>query len=204
MSFFQSVSDLVKDQETVRRRAYGVIETAAGQLVRIGFRPWPKTVSIFEIMSFGLRSHYHKNDDRCRLYFNQPLFHRSFLALPYIHTTAGTSYATFRKAINTLDQIAYIKRSNAIVCEVTYDRISDRALKRWGWESHLPNSKRRHYIKRFYGDYPDHAVVQSKFEIAVMESLGPQSKALEHRADSTESALQHELVATTNDDLSNG
>jgi hypothetical protein len=54
-----------------------------------------------------------------------------------------------------LDEIARLKGSDAIVAEVRNLRISNRLLHRWGWESHLPTSRRRHYIKRFYGSYPD-------------------------------------------------
>jgi hypothetical protein len=54
-----------------------------------------------------------------------------------------------------LDEIARIKQTDAIVCDVRNARISDRLLRRWGWESHVPQSRRRHFIKRFYGEYPD-------------------------------------------------
>ena len=56
-------------------------------------------------------------------------------------------------ALLVLDEIAKLKRTDAIVCEVSNWRISDRLLTRWGWESHLGESRRRHFIKRFYGDY---------------------------------------------------
>ena len=54
-----------------------------------------------------------------------------------------------------LDEIARLKGTDAIVAEVRNLRISERLLRRWGWESHMPTSRRRHYIKRFYGTYPD-------------------------------------------------
>lgn len=64
------------------------------------------------------------------------------------------SFKTFRSSLIVLDEIARIKRIDAIVCEVRNLRISDRLLARWGWESHVPQSRRRHFIKRFYGTYP--------------------------------------------------
>jgi hypothetical protein len=54
-----------------------------------------------------------------------------------------------------LDEIARIKGAHAIVCHVTNGRISDRLLRRWGWEAHCLNWKGRHFIKRFYGRYAD-------------------------------------------------
>jgi hypothetical protein len=47
-----------------------------------------------------------------------------------------------------------IKRSDALLCDVLNERISDRLLQRWGWERHVLDSPRRHHIKRFYGEYP--------------------------------------------------
>ena len=54
-----------------------------------------------------------------------------------------------------LDEIARIKGTDAIVAELSNLRISDRLARRWGWEPHVPSSRRRHYIKRFYGSYPE-------------------------------------------------
>jgi hypothetical protein len=56
--------------------------------------------------------------------------------------------------MTVLQEIARIKRTDAIVCDVTSSRISDRLLARAGWERHCLASPRRHFIKRFYGEYP--------------------------------------------------
>ena len=69
-------------------------------------------------------------------------------------TAAGTSYATFRKALATLDQIAEIKRSDALLCDASSQRLSERFLQRMGWEPHAPRWGHRNYIRRFYGVYP--------------------------------------------------
>jgi hypothetical protein len=47
--------------------------------------------------------------------------------------------------------------SHAILAEVTNAAISDRALIRFGWQTHLEHSRHRHWIKRFYGKYPTSA-----------------------------------------------
>ncbi len=95
--------------------------------------------------------------DRCLLYFNQPLGHQKFLVLKYVLTSRGSSYRTFHQAITTLDRIAQIKQSDAIVTEVYNQRLSDRLMRRLGWEPHCPERRGHHYIKRFYGVYPAHA-----------------------------------------------
>ena len=78
----------------------------------------------------------------------------SFLALVHVVSNADTSYPTIRQAATVLDEIARLKRTDAIVCHVANDRISDRLLRRWGWEQHAPQLRGRNFIKRFYGKYP--------------------------------------------------
>lgn len=137
------------------RGRYGVIETAGGQVVAIHLRPWPKLLSWPEIWPTRGRYHAHGDADRCLLYYNQPRGHANFLALKYIVSTAGTSYATFRAALTELDRIAQLKRSDALLCDAANARLSDRLLARFGWEPHAPARWRRNFIKRFYGVYPD-------------------------------------------------
>ncbi len=92
--------------------------------------------------------------DRCWLYFNQPWRHSNFLALKYVLSLRDCTFATSRRAALTLDEVAHIKRSDAILCDAWNLRISERLLARWGWEAHKPSRWHRHYIKRFYGQYP--------------------------------------------------
>ena len=153
-SLFESIVELEPHQETIRRRAYGVIEVVRGEFRRIAFRPWPKVISLAEIQWLGRRTHQRLRADACRLYFNQPATSRNYLALKYVVSSFGTSYRTILVAQRVLDEVARIKGSDAIVCEVTNDRIADRMMRRWGWEPHLASSGRRHYIKRFDGVYP--------------------------------------------------
>jgi hypothetical protein len=151
--WFESVVDLNADRELILRRRYGVIETRQGKFVAIHFRPWPKLISIAEARWFGGWKHQRGQRDQCLIYFNQPAAHTNFLTLSYIQSGWATTLATFRLAATILDCVAQLKRSDAIMCEVTNARISDRLFQRWGWEPHLLSSRRRHWIKRFYGDY---------------------------------------------------
>jgi len=151
---WQTVSNWELGRETIRRRHYGVIETSAGQLAAIHFRPLPKLFSWPEIWPAGATYHARGQADRCLLYFNQPIGNPNYLALKYMVSTLGTSYVTVRAALTSLDAVAEIKQSDAILCDAFNQRLSDRLLKRYGWESHKPQRWHRNFIKRFYGEYP--------------------------------------------------
>ncbi len=131
-----------------------MIETAAGQLVAVHLRPWPKLLSWPEV--WPVRDDYHAggDEDRCYLYFNQPRRYSNFLALKYIVSTHGASYASLRAAVEALDRLAELKRIDALLCDAANTRISDRLLRRFGWAPHKPQRWRRNFIKRFYGAYP--------------------------------------------------
>ena len=151
---FQSIIDPAAATDVLRQRPYGMIEIADGALRRICLRPFPKLVSLPEISLWGRWVHRYRSGDRCRLYYNQPRRHRNFLALKYVVSNADTSFASFRLALRVLDEIARIKRTDALLCDASNLRISDRLLARWGWESHRPQRWRRNFIKRFYGAFP--------------------------------------------------
>lgn len=133
---------------------YGVIETSAGQLQAIHLRTFPKLLAWPDLWPVHSRYHAAGSADRCLLYYNQPRSCPNFLALKYVVTTIGTSYATFRAAIATLDAIAAAKQTDAMVCDAANSRLSDRFLARQGWEKHKPQRWHRNFIKRFYGTYP--------------------------------------------------
>jgi hypothetical protein len=150
----ETIDDLDTGREQIRARRYGVIETAGGELQAIHLRSWPKLVSMSELWPLGPRYHCRGAADRCLLYYNQPQRMPDFLALRYVVSTAGTSYATFRAALKTLDQVAALKHVDAIVCDAGNIRLSDRLMARLGWEPHKPQRWHRNYIRRFYGVYP--------------------------------------------------
>ncbi|MCG8451496.1 MAG: hypothetical protein MI725_18170 [Pirellulales bacterium] len=152
---WQTVDDWQAGRERIRRRSYGVIETSAGCLVAIHFRPWPKLFAWPEIWPVGPLYHARGESDRCLLYYNQPWSCPNYLALKYVVSSRATPYATFRAALTTLDAIAELKQSDAILCDAFNRRLSDRFLKRLGWAPHKPQRWHRNYIKRFYGDYPE-------------------------------------------------
>lgn len=154
MALFETITDLQAGAETLGARRYGVIETQGGKLESVTLKPWPHLLSLRELWPRPARWRPGGPEDRCRLYYNQPRGHESFLALRYVACTAGASYATFRRALGVLDQIAELKRVDALLCDAANQRISDRFLKRMGWEPHAVAWGRRNYIRRFYGVYP--------------------------------------------------
>ena len=99
--------------------------------------------------------------DRCRLYYNQPRTSPDYLALKYVLSSRDSSLATFFGALAVLDEVARIKRSDAIVTDVANFRISERLLARFGWERHTTSRWHRNYIKRFYGQYPQSRYIPS-------------------------------------------
>ena len=54
-----------------------------------------------------------------------------------------------RTVMQVFDEIARIKKADVVFCHVGNQRISDRFLRRQGWEPHLPKERGRHFIKRY-------------------------------------------------------
>jgi hypothetical protein len=153
MPLFEAVTDLTEGAETLRRRPYGFIEVADGRLRRIRLRPFPRIVFVPEVILLGGLYHRHRPGDRIRIYYNQPRRFRNFLVLRYAVSARATTMATLCRALAVLDEIARLKQSDAILCEVANWRISRELLARFGWVPHCPSRWHRHYIKRFYGEY---------------------------------------------------
>ena len=143
------------DRDRLRLGRYGVIEIRDRQLWAIHLRRWPKIISALEADWLGRRYHETRPGDRCLLYYNQPRRFSNFLALKFVVSHSDCTLATFRRSLVVLDEVARVKRSDAILCDVWNLRISERLLARWGWEPHKPQPWHRNYIKRFYGVYPE-------------------------------------------------
>lgn len=166
----ETITDLADGAETLRRRRYGVIEAADGRLCSVRLRPFPKIVSIFEPLLIGRWRHRHTHGDRVRLYYNQPRRISNFLVLKYMESTRDASFGTVVRAMAVLDEIARLKGSDALLCDVTNRRISEKLLSRWGWTPHCPARLHRNFIKRFYGSY----------QSPPKPSLGPELRIDQH------------------------
>ncbi len=159
MALWETVTDLQRGAATLVRGRYGVIEVVDGRFQAVHLRLWPKWISVGAVVWqtwFGRGG----RRDRCLVYYDQPLRFPNFLAIKYAVSSLGTTYPTLRTAAMVLDEIARVKQIDALVCEAWNRRISDRLLARWGWERHVLGSSRRHYIKRFYGEYPEHSTLR--------------------------------------------
>ena len=148
MPLYETVTDPQLEADVVRRRRYGVIETCAGRLVRIVYRPYPKTATAFGGRLLGRLSHRLRRGNRCRLYFNEPRSCPGFIALRYLESTRDADYATVCRALTALDDVARLKNADALVCDAANLRITDRSLARRGWVPHAPMVGHRNYIKR--------------------------------------------------------
>ena len=149
-SFCRSLTDLEDGTESVRQARYGMIEIADGRLARVRLRLWPKLISVPEIRLLGRIFHRFRSGNRCWLYYAQPRRFPNFLTVQYMVSTRAASYRSFLKALEVLDRVAELKKSDAILCELIGNRISREMMARWGWEPHCLESRRRHYIKRLY------------------------------------------------------
>ena len=147
------------DDDRLQTCRHGMIAAEHGQVRAIDVRRFGRSASWLGIALVGSRLHRRAQGDRCYVYFTQPRSCPDYLSLTYVWSSGDCSLSTLRAAMAALDQVAEIKRSQAIVCDVWNWRISDRLLRRAGWEAHCPMRWHRNHIKRFYGRYPKIAVL---------------------------------------------
>lgn len=155
--WFETITDLQQRRETLARRHYGVIEARDGAFYCVRLRPYPKIGSVPEALLIGGWYHRHRHADRCRLYYDQPRRFPNFLAVKYFVSARDTRLGTVQRLLEALDEIARVKRSDAILCDAANWRLSTAIMTRFGWEPHSPSKWHRHFIRRFYGSYPPQA-----------------------------------------------
>ena len=148
--WFETVTDLASGADVLRARRYGVIEVADGALCGVHLRPFPKVATFWEAWLARHAPLSRRSGDYCWLYYNQPRSYPWCLTLQYIVSAHDTTFRTVRRAVELLDEVARIKRIDTLLCDVSSARISDRLLRRWGWEPHAPMAWHRNYVKRLY------------------------------------------------------
>ena len=164
--WFETLHLLPHEADRLRRRRYGIIDVARGQLVGIHLRPFPRWATAWDVIWSGPRRHARTTGDRMRVYFNQPWRHPRYLAITYAESTSDCRHATLVAALRLLDEVARIKGADALLCDAWNARITDRLLARYGWQPHLESRWHRHFIKRFYGTYPQHGGASSTAGLA--------------------------------------
>ncbi len=151
---YETVTDIEAQADLVRQRRFGVIEAVDGRFRSVVFRPWPTWVSIPEVLLLAPWLRRWHRPDRCLLYFDQPRRQPNYLAVKYLLTSAGTSYASVVAARWALDEVARVKQSDALVCQVSNKRLNSRIMKRWGWDPLNDSPRCTLFVRRFYGKYP--------------------------------------------------
>lgn len=146
---FETVRDLESGTETLRRRRYGVIEARQGRLRRVLLRPFPKVVSLYEVKTALFFQCWRPSRDRCLIYYNAPWGCPGYLAIRYFLSDRQCSLRTVHAALATLDEIARLRGTLALVCDAANPRLSHRMMQRYGWTSHCEHLLGRHFIKRF-------------------------------------------------------
>lgn len=140
------------DWSRVKFRSSGVIVAQAGLLEEVLLFWLPKHTTVWRVW-FDQRCR-RLPQDQCRIYYRQPFAAPNYLTLDYFVSGLKTSVRTVDAALRTLDRVAELKRSDAIVAQLKNSKISSRLLRRYGWERHLGGETSRHIIRRFYGNYP--------------------------------------------------
>jgi hypothetical protein len=148
-----AITDVAASRASLARLRCGHIVIRNGHLQAIQGRWWPYCGNLWQVWwDTHSRSGF---QDSCDLFYHSPFSAPGFLTLDYVRSGARTSLTTLYAAALVLDEIARLRRAHAIVCNVTNRRISDRLLQRWGWHEHCQQWSGRHFIKRFYGHYPE-------------------------------------------------
>lgn len=149
----EAVSDPIDEAERIRRWRCGRIVMRGGRLVEIQRRLTCGSVSVAQVW---WQSRYGRNaDDLCWLDYHQPFGMPGFLTLDYVRAGTRAGYKSLIGAAHVLDEIARQRGAIAIVAHVTNGNISDRFMRRLGWQRHLEHWQGRHWIRRFYNGFPD-------------------------------------------------
>lgn len=167
------VTHIARQAKTVARRKCGRIVVNRGTLEAVYGRWWAYQGNHLQVLWDKRTRRFPR--DRCELYYHAPWASPGCLTLSYVRSGPGTSLGTFYAATLVLDEIARLRDAAVIVCHVTNDRISNRLMKRWGWQQHCLEWSGRHFIKRLYGEHPEIASVwrQRLTLDGSMEGSGP-------------------------------
>ncbi len=134
----------------IRRWRRGRITMRGGRLVSLAPRRWTLPTSIARVW---WQQRFRPGDvDQCLLDYRSSRL-GGFIVLDFVQSGPATQLDTFRGACQLLDEVARIREAVAIVAHVSTTAISDRLLRRWGWQPHAHGLGGRHWIKRFYDGY---------------------------------------------------
>jgi len=153
LMFRRCVADPYCGADQLRRWRCGRIVMRNGQLLRIERRFALGNVSVARVWWEGRLSR--ADDSMLWLDYRQPVGMPAFLTLDYVRGGRRAGYRSLIGASRVLDEIARLRKVQAIVTHVCSASISDRFLQRLGWRRHLQHWSGRHWIRRFYDGYPE-------------------------------------------------
>ena len=141
------IVSLQNEQERIRTCRYGEVVLRGAHLEAIYPRWWPRIASQWDVV----RDDYVRTlaPDECRFFYSFPRSSPGFMTLNYALTGPSTRYQTIRRAVGIADDIAAIKKANAIVCQAFNKRVTESIMNRWGYVRHAAGLGDNHYIKRF-------------------------------------------------------
>jgi hypothetical protein len=70
------------------------------------------------------------------------------MVLAYAQAGPRTNLATLRAGLQQLEEIAVVRQLQAIVCQATHRKLTDRVMQYFGYQRHAFSLPGRHYIKR--------------------------------------------------------
>jgi hypothetical protein len=141
-----SIIDLAHSHARIRNCRYGEIELIDGAVHRIYPRWWPRVGSEWESMMDSYLPRLPA--DHCRVYYAFPMRSPGFMSVLYAHSGPNTCYRTLYRGVTAVDEIAKIRNAEAIVCQVTNTRLTERLMRRLGYVRHAFSLGDNHYIKR--------------------------------------------------------
>ncbi len=125
---------------------YGVVEVHNDRSYRIYRRLLPKMPSVWEAWLDAKWRRLPEN--QLRLYYNVSYRCEGYMILAYAQAGQNTSVANFRTGLSVLEEVAKLKRLQAIVCHATNPRLTERVMNYFGYTRHATHLKGYHYIKR--------------------------------------------------------
>jgi hypothetical protein len=141
-----SLDSIQAHRDKVRSWRYGEVEIAQGKLVSVYPRWWPRFGSQWE----SWQDTYNRDlpIDTCRAYYAFPRSAPGFMSVLYARSGPSTTYKTIHRTVTAMDEIAMLRDTKAIVCQMVTERGSERLMKRWGYVRHAFSLGENHYIKR--------------------------------------------------------
>jgi hypothetical protein len=142
----EKVASIEGNEIAINSWRYGELELSDGKLVCIRPRWWPRLGSRWESM----QDSYIRRlpTDQLLAYYAFPRRAPGFMSVLYAFSGPNTQYRTIYRAVVTMDAIAKLRGSQAIVCQTITDRASERLMKRWGYVRHAASLGHNHFIKR--------------------------------------------------------